>query len=46
VPSIRRQLATFFAVLVVLYAGGFIAGQFIDAGEDDHGGGDRKHERR
>jgi hypothetical protein len=46
VPSIRRQLATFFAVLAVLYAGGFIAGQFIDAGEDDHGGGDRKHERR
>ena len=33
-PSIRRQLATFFAVLAVLYAGGFIAGQFIETGED------------
>ena len=28
--SIRRQIATFFAVLAVLYAGGFIAGQLID----------------
>ena len=45
-PSIRRQLATFFAVLAVLYAGGFIAGQFIETGEDSHGGGDRQHERR
>jgi hypothetical protein len=27
--SIRRQLITFFAVLAVLYAAGFIAGQFI-----------------
>jgi hypothetical protein len=33
--SIRRQLATFFAVLAVLYAGGFIAGQFIESGDDD-----------
>ena len=44
-PSIRRQLATFFAVLAVLYAGGFIVGQFIETGEDAHGGGDRQHER-
>ena len=43
-PSIRRQLATFFAVLAVLYAGGFIAGQFIDTGEDAHSGGDEQHE--
>jgi hypothetical protein len=34
--SIRRQFATFFAVLAVLYAAGFIAGQFIETGEDDH----------
>ena len=34
-PSIRRQFATFFAVLAVLYAAGFIAGQFIDTGEDE-----------
>ena len=30
--SIPRQLATFAAVLAVLYAGGFIAGQFIETG--------------
>ena len=34
-PSIRRQIATFFAVLAVLYAGGFIAGQFIETGDDE-----------
>jgi len=28
--SIPRQLATFFAVLALLYTAGFIAGQFID----------------
>jgi hypothetical protein len=33
--SIRRQLATFFAVLLVLYAAGFIAGQFIETGDED-----------
>ena len=43
--SIPRQLATFAAVLAVLYTGGFIAGQFIDtgshaeAGGSGHGGG-------
>ena len=44
-PSIRRQLVTFFAVLAVLYAIGFAAGQFIDTGEDAHGGGET-HESR
>ncbi len=34
-PSIRKQLATFFAVLAVLYAGGFVAGQFIETGDED-----------
>jgi len=29
-PSIRRQLITFFLVLAVLYAAGFVAGQFIE----------------
>jgi hypothetical protein len=33
--SIRRQLATFFAVLAVLYAGGFVAGLIIESGQDD-----------
>ena len=33
--SIRRQLITFVAVLAVLYAGGFVAGLIIEAGEDD-----------
>jgi len=46
-PSIRRQLATFFAVLAVLYACGFIVGQFIETGEDaGHGGAGEQHERR
>ncbi len=36
--SIPRQLATFAAVLAVLYTGGFIAGQFIETG-GGHGGG-------
>lgn len=45
-PSIRRQLATFFAVLAVLYAGGFVAGQFIETGEDAGHGGGEQHERR
>jgi hypothetical protein len=38
VHSIPRQLATFAAVLAVLYTGGFIAGQFIETGheEDSH----------
>ena len=36
--SIPRQLATFLAVLAVLYAGGFVAGQLIDAdASDEHG---------
>ena len=37
--SIPRQLATFAAVLAVLYSAGFIAGQFIDTshGDDDMG---------
>ena len=45
VSSIPRQLATFAAVLAVLYTGGFIAGQFIDTGThggdtmEGHGGG-------
>ena len=30
--SIPRQLATFAAVLAVLYTGGFVAGQFIETG--------------
>jgi len=30
--SIPRQLATFAAVLAVLYTGGFIAGQFVETG--------------
>jgi hypothetical protein len=35
--SIPRQLLTFAAVLALLYAGGFIAGQFIDAdARDEH----------
>jgi hypothetical protein len=40
VHSIPRQLATFAAVLAVLYTGGFIAGQFIETGhgEESHGG--------
>jgi hypothetical protein len=33
--SIPRQLATFAAVLAVLYTGGFIAGQFIETGHSD-----------
>ena len=44
-PSIRRQLATFFAVLAVLYAAGFIAGQFIETGEEERGG-PATHEQR
>src|SRR5215212_3275366 len=40
--SIPRQLATFAAVLAVLYTGGFVAGQFIDTG--GHSGGDMEHE--
>ena len=40
--SIPRQLATFAAVLAVLYTGGFIAGQFIDTG--GHSGGAMEHE--
>ena len=39
--SIPRQLATFFAVLALLYTAGFIAGQFIDA---EPNGGDKTHE--
>jgi hypothetical protein len=35
VHSIPRQLATFAAVLAVLYTGGFIAGQFIETGHGD-----------
>jgi hypothetical protein len=41
--SLRRQLATFFAVLAVLYAGGFAAGLIIEDGEDDE---PPAHERR
>ena len=37
--SIRRQIATFFAVLAVLYAGGFIAGQLIDEPEHEKDAG-------
>ena len=44
-PSIRRQLAIFFAVLAVLYTAGFIAGQFIETGEDEHDG-PATHEQR
>jgi hypothetical protein len=33
--SIPRQLATFAAVLAVLYTGGFIAGQFIETGHEE-----------
>jgi hypothetical protein len=36
--SIPRQLATFAAVLAVLYTGGFIAGQFVETGS--HGSDD------
>jgi hypothetical protein len=36
VTSIPKQLATFVAVLAVLFAGGAVAGQLIDA--DPHGG--------
>jgi hypothetical protein len=36
--SIPRQILTFLAVLAVLYAGGFVAGQLIDAdASDEHG---------
>ena len=35
--SIPRQLATFVAVLAVLYAGGAIVGQLIDDGTASHG---------
>jgi hypothetical protein len=43
-PSIPRQLATFALVLAVLYAAGFVAGQFIETGHGKemsggHGGG-------
>src|SRR5687768_2201081 len=41
--SIPRQLATFAAVLAVLYTGGFIAGQFVDTGAHS-GGDDMEHE--
>jgi len=38
VSSIPRQLLTFVAVLAVLYTGGFVAGQLIDAdASDEHG---------
>ena len=37
-PSIPRQIATFFAVLAVLYTGGFIAGQFVDTGHSQDEG--------
>jgi len=40
--SIRRQLVTFFAVLAVLYAGGFAAGLIIENGDDEP----PAHERR
>ncbi len=34
-PSVKRQLATFFAVLAVLYAGGYVAGTIIESGDDE-----------
>ena len=40
--SIPRQLATFAAVLAVLYAGGWIAGSIT--GPTGHGGGDEMHQ--
>jgi hypothetical protein len=40
--SIPRQLATFAAVLAVLYAGGWIAGSII--GPTGHGGGEEMHQ--
>ena len=42
--SIPRQLATFAAVLAVLYTAGFIAGQFIDA--EPHGRDEMTHEQK
>ena len=41
--SIPRQLATFAAVLAVLYTGGFIAGQFIETGHGEESHGEETH---